>query len=166
MTTPSGTTAHRVREVVAPVVAQAGLVLEDVVLAPAGRRTVVRIVLDLGDDELGSLDLDTVGEVARAISDALDAADPVHGAYVLEVSSPGTDRPLTEPRHFRRARTRMVRLVLRDGSVRTGRMTDAGQDEVELLVAPGVNERIAMADIARGVVEVELAHIDDEEVDA
>ncbi|HQY33035.1 ribosome maturation factor RimP [Actinotalea sp.] len=148
--------AERVSAVVRPVVEAAGLFLEDVHVTAAGKRSVVRIVLDLGEDEIGSLNLDTVGAVARDVSAAMDAADPVRGAYVLEVSSPGTDRPLTTLRHFRRARTRMVRLTLRDGSVLFGRLVHADADGLELELAPGSTRRVDLADAVRGVVEVEL----------
>ncbi|WP_199423809.1 ribosome maturation factor RimP [Actinotalea solisilvae] len=160
--------AQRVREVVEPVVRAAGLHLEDVVVAPAGRRTVVRVVVDLDEDAVGSLDLDTVGEVSRDISAALDAADPVRGVYVLEVSTPGTDRPLTELRHVRRARTRVVRLTLHDGSTVRGRVVTADPDGYVLDPVPdGVAERttVAPADVARGHVEVELNRLPAEDTD-
>ncbi|HWS57733.1 MAG TPA: ribosome maturation factor RimP [Actinotalea sp.] len=162
VTPANNSPALRVREVVQPVVDAAGLVLEDVVVTAAGRRSVVRIVLDLDDDAIGGLDLDTVGVVSRDISAAMDAADPVRGAYVLEVSTPGTDRPLTSVRHFRRARTRMVRLDLRDGSGRLGRLVAADADGLELEVAPGATEHVALADVVRGHVEVELSHAHDD----
>ena len=154
----------RVTAVVRPVVEAAGLVLEDVHLTAAGRRSVVRIVLDLGDDAIGSLDLDTVGVVARAISVVMDEADPVRGAYVLEVSTPGTDRPLTSLRHFRRARTRLVRLNLHDGTVLLGRMIDADADGLELETPTGL-VHLALDAVARGVVEVELSRVHDVELD-
>lgn len=172
MVTPasSGTTpAQRVREAVEPAVRAAGLHLEDVVVAPAGRRTVVRVVVDLDDDAIGSLDLDAVGDVSREISAALDAADPVRGVYVLEVSTPGTDRPLTELRHFRRARTRLVRLALRDGSSLTGRLVEAEADRYVLDPAPdGVAQRTTLdpAQVARGHVEVELHRLGTHDEDA
>lgn len=167
MVTPASsgpTPAQRVREAVEPAVTAAGLVLEDVAVKPAGRRTVVRVVVDLDDDAVGSLDLDTVGEVSRDVSAALDAADPVKGEYVLEVSTPGTDRPLTELRHFRRARTRLVRLTLRDGRTLTGRLAEADADGYVLDPAPdGVAARTTVdpADVARGQVEVELNRLAD-----
>ncbi len=164
MVTGSGP-AERVRDVVAPVVDAAGLSLEDVQLAPAGRRTVVRVVVDLDAGAVGSLDSDTLASVSRGVSAALDAADPVRGQYVLEVSTPGTDRPLTEPRHFRRARTRLVRLTLRDGSVVAGRLLDA--DDATLVVETGASTTtVPLSDVARGSVEVELTHIDTSEEDA
>lgn len=144
----------------------AGLFLEDVEVAPAGRRTVVRVVIDL-DDAVGSLDLDTVGEVSRAISDALDAAEPVRGAYTLEVSTPGTARPLTTLRHFRRARTRLVTLTLTDGTTVHGRLTDADADGYTVEV-PAVGKTPARTvvvtpdRVVRGRIEVELTRIEEE----
>ena len=154
--------AQRVREVVEPVVRQAGLLLEDVTVSAAGRRSVVRIVIDLGDDAIGSLDLDTLGSVSRDVSAALDASDPVRGEYVLEVSTPGTDRPLTELRHFRRARTRLVRLTLRDGSVVHGRMADADADAYRLVTEDG-DVTVPADQVVRGSVEVELSRHEDEQ---
>jgi ribosome maturation factor RimP len=168
MVTPaSAGPAQRVRDVVEPVVLAAGLYLEDVSVSAAGRRSVVRIVVDLDADAIGSLDLDTLGGVSRDVSAALDAADPVRGEYVLEISTPGTDRPLTELRHFRRARTRLVRLALRDGSLVSGRLTAVDAESYELTTPAGATTRVAAADVLRGAVEVELtrAH-DDEEADA
>ncbi len=153
--------AGRVRDVVEPVVAAAGLHLEDVVVTRAGRRSVVRVVVDLDQDEVGSLGSDRLADVSRAVSAALDAADPVTGQYVLEVSTPGTDRPLTEPRHFRRARGRLVRLVLADGSARTGRLRDAGPDGL-VLVSDDGEFVVAPDEVVRGEVQVELRRADDE----
>ncbi|HEY8720283.1 ribosome maturation factor RimP [Pengzhenrongella sp.] len=159
------TSTQRVRTVVEPVVTAAGLVLEDLEVSPAGRRTVVRLTIDLGDDAVGGLDLDTLAVVARGVGDALDEASPVPGEYTLEVGTPGTDRPLTELRHFKRARTRLVRLVRRDGSPAFGRLTAVIDDTLTLSpVLPatgrdvaGEPTYIALADIASASVEVELS---------
>ena len=147
--------AQRVRATVAPAVAAAGLVLEDVVLATAGRRSLVRVVVDLPDDAVGGLGSDLLAEVSRGVSAAMDADDPVRGAYVLEVSTPGTDRPLVELRHFRRARTRLVRAVLRDGTVVRGRLTSAEATGYELATDDGV-VRVDPAEVVSAAVEVEL----------
>lgn len=159
---PSSGPAEKVREVVEPVVSAAGLFLEDVVVGRAGRRSVVRVVIDLEEDALGSLDLDALGEVSRAVSEALDRHDPVRGEYVLEVSTPGTDRPLTELRHFRRARTRLVRLVLHDGSVVRGRLLGADPEGYELDTESGPRT-VEPGTVARGSVEVELHRATDDE---
>ena len=163
MATPAGT--QRVRGVVEPAVTAAGLVLEDLELARAGRRTVVRVTIDLADDVVGSLDLDRLADVAREIGAVLDVAEPVDGEYTLEVSTPGTSRPLTELRHFRRARTRLVRLALRDGRSLLGRL---GSVEGATLVLSPVDQAsgrdvagdplpLAPADVASASVEVELS---------
>ena len=153
--------ADAVREVVGPVVEAAGLHLEEVTVVQAGGKSVVRITVDLPDDALGSLDSDALGEVARAISAALDEDDVVAGAYTLETSTPGTSRPLTELRHFKRARTRLVTLKMMDGSRVEGRLTDVLPDGGgDVLVLDG-DRRIPVGDVRRGKVEVELKKLDD-----
>jgi ribosome maturation factor RimP len=153
--------ADAVREVVGPVVEAAGLHLEEVAVTRAGSKSVVRITVDLSDDAVGSLDSDALGEVARAISAALDEDDVVAGAYTLETSTPGTSRPLTELRHFKRARTRLVTLKMMDGSRVEGRLTDVLTDgDGDALVLDG-DRRILVGDVRRGKVEVELKRLDD-----
>lgn len=165
---------QRVREAAEPVVVAAGLALEGVEVARAGKRSVVRLVLDLDEDSVGSLDLDTLADVSRDVGTALDESDAVAGEYTLEVSTPGTSRPLTERRHFKRARTRLVRLVLRDGGTAFGRLLEVADGD--LVLGPvdaatgrdtaGDATRVALADVARGSVEVELsraAHDDTDE---
>lgn len=147
--------AQRVRATVGPAVIAAGLVLEDVRISSAGRRSLVRVFVDLPDDAVGGLGSDRLAEVSRGVSAAMDTDDPVRGAYVLEVSTPGTDRPLVELRHFRRARTRMVRMVLRDGTTVLGRLTTADATAYELATDDGVVQ-VDPADVASASVEVEL----------
>ena len=156
---------QRVREVVQPLVEAAGLVLEDVHITAAGRRSVVRVVLDLDDDAIGSLDSDTLGEVSRQVSAAMDEHDPVRGAYILEVSTPGTDRPLTALRHFRRARTRLVRIVLRDGSVVLGRMVAAEATGYTIETAPGTTVLVVPDQVTAATVTVELTRASDDAPD-
>jgi ribosome maturation factor RimP len=132
---------------------RAGLVVEDVAVQPAGRRRVVRVVVDLPDDALGGVPLDAVAAVSQALSQRLDETDAMGGsAYTLEVTSPGVDRPLTLHRHWLRARGRLVRVALRDGRTRTGRLEDAGDAGVVLDGAA-----LGWDDVARGTVEVEFA---------
>lgn len=155
-----------VRTVVEPVVAGTGLYLEDVRLVRAGTETVVRITLDLPDDEVGSLDSDRLGEASKAISSALDDADVASGQYTLEVSTPGTSRPLTEPRHFRRARKRLVRLTLVDGTVVSGRVVDVVGSEGGDTVVLDDGVRVALDQVRKGKVEVELKRLEDDEAGA
>ncbi len=161
MVTPGA--AERVRLVIGPVVDDAALFLEDVVVSAAGRQSVVRVVVDLPEDVTGGLDLDRLAVVSRAVSAALDAADPIGGGYTLEVSSPGTSRPLTEVRHFRRATGRLVSLALRDGSSRVGRVVSADETQVVLQGDDGAELAVPLADVASGQVAVELSRDGDEE---
>jgi ribosome maturation factor RimP len=74
--------------------------LEAVKLTSAGRRVLLRVVIDAD----GGISLDDIAEVSRELSAKLDASDVMgETPYTLEVTSPGTDRPLTQPRHWRRA---------------------------------------------------------------
>lgn len=152
--------ADAVRKVVGPVVEAAGLYLEEVTVTRAGNTSVVRITIDLPDDALGSLDSDRLGDASRAMSAALDEDDVVAGAYTLEISTPGTSRPLTELRHYKRARTRLVTLKMMDGSRVEGRLTDVLDDgDGDVLVLDG-ESRIPLGDVRRGKVEVELKKLD------
>ncbi|WP_425954435.1 ribosome maturation factor RimP [Xylanimonas sp. McL0601] len=157
-------TADAVRRVVTPAVDAEGLWLEDVTTTRAGSRSVVRVTVDLPEDQVGSLGSDALGEVSRAISAALDADDVVHGVYVLEVSTPGTSRPLTEPRHFRRARTRLVTLTLTDGGEAAGRLEDVVDDGGEPVLVLDDGARVPVAAVRRGRVEVELKRLEDAEL--
>lgn len=167
MVAPSS--AARVREVVDPAVRGAGLLLEDLEVVRAGARSVVRVVVDV-DDADAELDLDRVGEVTRVVSDALDASDAVHGHYTLEVSSPGVDRPLTQPRHWRRATGRLVVLERTDGTSVRGRLREVGAgDAPTLVVVPlgvpakgrpvreGAPVEVVWADVRAGRVEVDMS---------
>lgn len=132
-----------------------GLELEALEISPAGRRRLVRVIVDAPDG--GALDLDQVAEVSRAVSAALDAADEMlAGAYTLEVSSPGLDRPLTLPRHWRRARLRLVKARTTDGVELLARVGDADDDGVTLLI-DGAPRRLPYAGLDRAVVQVEFA---------
>jgi ribosome maturation factor RimP len=147
---------QRVRDALQPVVAAAGYDLEDVSITVAGRRSVVRAIVDRD----GGVDLDAVADVSRAVSEALDSADLMGMTpYVLEVSSPGVDRPLTEPRHWRRAEGRLVRVAVSDGGQVTGRVAGADDDEVTLDV-DGQERAVAYADLGPGHVQVEFARED------
>ena len=159
----ASSTTDKVAEAVRPAVENAGLVLEDVKVAPAGARTVVRVIVDLGEDESGSLSLDQVAEVSREISDLLDVHPALPGAFTLEVSSTGTSRPLTELRHFKRARTRMVAVTLQAGTSFTRRLPAVDGDE---LVFDDGEQTVSHGDVATARVEVELkraASIDESE---
>ncbi|MGW5049999.1 ribosome maturation factor RimP [Actinokineospora sp. NPDC004072] len=145
-------TAESLEPVVAGAVAAAGFELEQLDVQQAGRRRLVKVVVD-GDDGVG---LDEVAEISRAVSAVLDEHDAVLGGpYTLEVTSPGIDRPLTRPRHWRRARLRLVKVTPHDGPAFTGRVGASGDDEVEMLV-DGELRTVRYAEVAKAVVEVEF----------
>jgi ribosome maturation factor RimP len=136
----------------APVVEGVGLDLEDVELTPAGKRRQLRVTVDCDE----GVSLDAVAQVSSAVSAALDDSDVMGGLpYVLEVSSPGVDRPLTVPRHWRRALTRLVEVALADGSTVTGRVTDVHGDGVRLETSRGTRT-VGFGEVFRGRVQVEF----------
>jgi ribosome maturation factor RimP len=151
---------QRLVELLEPVVAGTGHDLEDVTVSPAGKRSVVRVVVDRD----GGVSLDDVADVSRDVSaslDALDEAEPgaLGSSYVLEVTSPGVDRPLTAPRHWRRSTGRLVRADLADGGSVTGRLLeadDAGDGGVVLDV-DGAVRPLRYAELSRGTVQVEFS---------
>ena len=147
----------RLTALLAPVVEATGADLEDVAVSKAGKRSVVRVVVDRD----GGVSMDDVADVSRVVSDALDALDAdepdaLGASYVLEVTSPGVDRPLTAARHWRRNVTRLVKVALRDGSAVTGRLAAADDAGITLDV-DGAERAIPLTDIARGTVEVEFS---------
>lgn len=131
-----------IRSAVTGPVAQLGLLVEDLGVTRAGRRQVVRVAVDrdldalaLADDRtpVPPLSLDEVADATRVVSDALDRLDALGEApYVLEVSSPGVDRPLTQPRHLRRNVGRLVVLTPSEGDPVTGRILAVGPAQVIL----------------------------------
>ncbi|MEV0729013.1 ribosome maturation factor RimP [Polymorphospora sp. NPDC050346] len=150
----------RLRAVIEPVVTAAGYFLEDVSVSRAGRRHVVRVIVD-GEAGIG---LDAVADVSRAVSAALDAAEEdgtelLVGEYQLEVSSPGVDRPLTLPRHWRRSVGRLVKVTAGERQV-TGRVVAADDAGVALDV-DGVTHEWKHVDLGPGRVQVEFTRLDE-----
>ena len=142
----------RLAEMVEPVLASVGLELESIEVTPVGKRRLLRVVVDSDD----GVDLDAVGDVSQEISAALDASDAMgEQPYVLEVTSPGVDRPLTEPRHWRRARGRLVRAGVPGGGQVEGRVAGADESGVTLEV-DGQNRSYGYSDLGRGKVQVEF----------
>ncbi len=146
----------RVLAVIEPVVAAGEFDLEEVSISRAGRRHVVRVLVDHD----GGVDLDDVAQVSRAISAALDAAEEsagelVVGDYQLEVGSPGIDRPLTEPRHWRRNVTRLVAV-----NGLTGRVTAVNDDGIVLDV-DGKPQAMAFSELGPGKVQIEFKRLDE-----
>lgn len=149
------------------------LAVEDLTVAPAGKRRVVRVLVDrqLPDDgpattdPVAPVDLDLVAEATRLISATLDDTDAMgEQAYVLEVSSPGTDRPLTAPRHFRRNVGRVVHITRTGAEPVEGRITSADGAGVVLAVSEPKGARsevrVPYAECERAAIQVEFAKVD------
>ena len=129
-----------------------GLDLEAVELTPAGKRRVLRVAVDRD----GGVTLDDIAAATRAVSDLLDDSDLMgEAAYTLEVTSRGVDRPLTEPRHWRRNRDRLVKASLRDGTQVTGRIGDSDGSGATLDVS-GTPQRVAYDDVTKALVQIEF----------
>ncbi len=141
--------------------AELGVDLEDVEVAKAGRRHVVRVVIDRD----GGVDLDLVARVSQRVSELLDAPpldSAIDGAFVLEVTSPGVDRPLSLPRHWRRARTRLVQATMADGTQVEGRVADVPDDQTVVLTVDGESLEVALGDVSRAIVQVEFNRKDEQ----
>ena len=156
---PDPARRERVRALLAPVVEGAGVELEDVELRTVGRRLVLRVLVDTAT----GITLDEVAAASQAVSEALDSSDVLGDEpYTLEVSSPGIDRPLTEPRHWRRNVGRLVAVTRTDGSTLTARVVSVAADDASAELETSVKGRtsrttLVLADVRRAVVEVEFA---------
>jgi ribosome maturation factor RimP len=138
--------------------ARAGYEIEDVVIDPRAHPPRITVIAD-GDT---ALDLDTIAELSRSASSLLDAVKSIDGGYVLEVSSPGVDRPLTSEKHFRRARGRKVEIALADGTSITGRVGEISGDTLLLVVRDDrardwTVRPVPIGKIAKAVVQVEFS---------
>ena len=143
---------ERIVELLEPVLAQSGLDLEGIELTPAGKRRVLRVTVDSDN----GVDLDTIGDVTQEVSTALDSSDVMgQTPYVLEVTSPGAERLLTLPRHWRRSQGRLVKVNLAEGGQVSGRVVDSDEQGATLDVK-GRSRTIAYADIAKAKVQVEF----------
>lgn len=168
---------ERISADLAEVLAPLDLVVEDVSVIPAGKRRLVRVLVDrdipAGSDPTATvrpLDLDQVASATRVVSDRLDDSEAMgEQAYVLEVSSPGTDRPLTEPRHFRRNVRRLIELSVSGADPVTGRIIRADESgfTLEVTGAKGATaeQTFSYDDGLHGSVQVEFNRGSDSEGD-
>jgi len=159
--------AERIVDLLEPAVAAMGMDLEDVRITSAGRRRRLRVVVDSD----GGVSLDDIALVSRELSATLDRAAAMGEApYTLEVSSPGVDRPLTEPKHWRRAAGRLVTAPLgpqprsatdglADSLTVTGRVTGADSRGVRLDV-DGESREFGYSELGPGRIQIEFAPLD------
>ena len=151
----------QISELVTPAVSDLGFYLEDVHIATPGSHRIVTCIVD-GD---ASLNLDQVTTVSRVISELLDeAAFMGETPFTLEVTSPGVDRPLTQPRHFAKNIDRLLKIVKLDGSEVTGRILSNTDHDVTLTVTvkkETLEQTVSLNEIKRAVVEIEFNRKDD-----
>ena len=158
--------AHATRDLLAEQltgpIGSLGLDLEAVDLSNAGKRRVLRVAIDKD----GGVTMDDIADATREVSRVLDETDAMgQQAYTLEVSSPGVDRPLTLPRHWRRNSGRLVAAMLADGTELTGRIGATDEAGAELDV-DGTTRRVEFADVAKARIQIEFKRhdgADDEE---
>lgn len=109
-----------------PLAQESGCELAEVEFAGAGARQILRIYLDRPGAEKGcGVTVDHCVEVSRKLGDVLDAYETIRGGYMLEVSTPGFERPLRRAAHYRRYVGETVKLRLR--GMRDGRRSFTGR---------------------------------------
>jgi ribosome maturation factor RimP len=129
-----------------------GLDVEALELTPAGKRRLLRVAVDKD----GGVTLDDIADATREISRVLDESDVMgEHPYTLEVTSPGTDRPLTLPRHWRRNRGRLVKASLEDGSEVAGRIQDTSEVGATLDV-DGQGRELAYSEVVKARIQIEF----------
>jgi len=151
---------QRWRELADRIATEAGFDLEDLAVVAAGRRRLVRVIIDADD----GVSLDAAADLSRRLSEAFDAAEqdgePLGAApYTLEVTSPGIGRPLTEPRHFRRAVGRLITVTTTENETVTARVLGLTESGVDLLSGRDGTQlrQLRFTEIAKAKVEVDFS---------
>jgi ribosome maturation factor RimP len=142
---------EEISAVITPALSNLGLYLEDITITSAGRRSMLTVIVD-GDAHLS---LDQVTVATKAISELVENVQSLgQTPFTLEVTSPGLDRPLTKPRHWRKNIDRLVKIVLLDGKEISGRINGASE------ISASVDEHVInFVDIKRAKLEVEFKRV-------
>jgi ribosome maturation factor RimP len=142
----------RIAEAITPTIENSGAFLEDVTLVRAGKKSLLTVVVD---NETG-LNMDQVTEISRNISELVEALPEMGSTpFTLEVTSPGIDRPLTLPRHWRKNKGRLIKVTKIDGTVVEGRVGDSGESSVMI---DGIE--IPFAEIKKAIVQIDFKAAD------
>jgi ribosome maturation factor RimP len=142
---------EQVAAVITPAIESLGFYVEDISITSAGRRSMLTVIVD-GDTHLS---LDQVTVATKAISEIVENLPTLgNNPFTLEVTSPGLDRPLTKPRHWRKNKDRLIKIVLNDGKEITGRIKDSTEDEVTV-----DEQKVAFVDIKRATLEIEFKQV-------
>jgi len=139
---------EQVLAVITPAIESLGFYIEDITITSAGKRSMLTVIVD-GDTHLS---LDQVTVATKAISEIVENLPTLgNNPFTLEVTSPGLDRPLTKPRHWRKNQDRLIKVVLTDGKEIMGRIKDSTESSVNI-----DDQTINFADIKRATLEVEF----------
>ena len=145
--------AANLTELLNPVVSRAGFVLEEVTVTPVGKRRLVSVVIDR---ENSNPSLDEVTVVSKEISVILDTYSQMgEMPFTLEVTTPGVDRPLTLPRHWKKNIGRLVKITPKQGDKFIGRISEVSENQVKLELEKELLT-VDLGDISRAQIEVEF----------
>jgi len=144
-------TREQIMQILEPIASNMGLDLEDVEIKSAGKHSIVQVSIDKD----GGINLDEVAQISNQISEALDAKEVLgEKPYTLEVGSPGIDRALTLPRHWRRNNGRLVKINFGSNS-EIGRIIESDDEKVSLEVK-GKTRSINFDKIDKAFIQVEF----------
>jgi ribosome maturation factor RimP len=139
---------EQVLAVITPAIESLGFYIEDITITSAGKRSLLTVIVD-GDTHLS---LDQVTVATKAISEIVENLPTLgNNPFTLEVTSPGLDRPLTKPRHWRKNQDRLIKVILNDGKEINGRIKDSTETSVTV-----DDQTINLSDIKRATLEVEF----------
>ena len=142
---------EQVAAVITPAIQALGFYVEDISITAAGRRSMLTVIVD-GDTHLS---LDQVTVATKAISEIVENLPTLgNNPFTLEVTSPGLDRPLTKPRHWRKNKDRLIKIVLNDGKEILGRIKDSTEADVTV-----DEQNVKFADIKRATLEIEFKQV-------
>ena len=138
----------RIAEAITPTIEASGAFLEDLNMVRAGKKSLLTVIVD---NEVG-LNLDQVTEISRNISELVESLPEMGNTpFTLEVTSPGIDRPLTLPRHWRKNHGRLIKITKADGTVVEGRIGEVSENSV---VVDDVIQNFA--DMKKAIVQIEF----------
>ena len=140
-------------QLLTPAIHDAGFVLEEVSITPAGKRRMVAVVIDREDSNPS---LDEVTQVSKSVSEILDNYSQLGTQpFTLEVTTPGVDRPLTQLRHWRKNIGRLVKITPREGERFVARITSVSDDGV-MLDLKNKDVMLDFSNIKRAIIEIEF----------
>ncbi len=142
---------EEISAVITPALAKLEFYLEDITITSAGKRSMLTVIVDAD----AHLSLDQVTVATKAIGELVEGIQSLGDTpFTLEVTSPGIDRPLTKPRHWRKNIDRLIKVILLDGTEVKGRIKDASE-----LSATVDQQVILFTDIKRATLEIEFKQV-------